>query len=132
MILAKNINKEKQKDFEKIISGLEDVRDGLGKGLDQQIKNTVAYLNLLGFYTTSSCEGHTTETKYPRFPHLHISAPDQPKFRFENEENIRNKIAENYKIEVETIEYGKNKEAGLELDKRLSEQKETEEFKKWS
>ncbi len=32
--------------------------DGMGKGLDEGIKNTVIALNLLGFKTSQSCEGH--------------------------------------------------------------------------
>lgn len=34
------------------------VRDRLGKGIDAGILETVIVLNLLGIYTTQSCEGH--------------------------------------------------------------------------
>ncbi|WP_158043472.1 hypothetical protein [Skermanella pratensis] len=37
------------------------VRDALGKGVDPGIRETVAVLNLLGFRTRQSCEGHVNE-----------------------------------------------------------------------
>jgi hypothetical protein len=37
---------------------LEHIQDGLGKGLDPHIKETVAVLQLLGVHTQASCEGH--------------------------------------------------------------------------
>lgn len=37
---------------------LDSVTDGLGLGLDKDIKETIAALNLLGVNTSASCEGH--------------------------------------------------------------------------
>lgn len=37
---------------------LDNIKDGLGKGIDNGIKETVVALNVLGINTTQSCEGH--------------------------------------------------------------------------
>jgi hypothetical protein len=37
---------------------MDHLQDGLGKGLDTKIRETVAVLQLLGLHTRASCEGH--------------------------------------------------------------------------
>jgi len=53
--------------MEKIIfTNIDDVVDGLGKGIDEGIKATVWHINRLGIQTIQSCEGHI-EKSYSHF-----------------------------------------------------------------
>jgi hypothetical protein len=49
---------EKQRRWDEIAARLERVVDGIGKPIDQGIKEGVLGLNALGINTTGSCEGH--------------------------------------------------------------------------
>lgn len=44
-----------------MLRAVDRVKDALGKGVDPGIRETVAVLNLLGFRTRQSCEGHVDE-----------------------------------------------------------------------
>jgi hypothetical protein len=48
-------------EWEKMPRAVDRVKDALGKGVDPGIRETVAVLNLLGFKTRQSCEGHVNE-----------------------------------------------------------------------
>ncbi len=50
--------------------------DGLGKGIEPGILEQVVYLNLLGFYTTTSCEGHIDSHGYP-FGYIKFGSPQE-------------------------------------------------------
>jgi hypothetical protein len=49
---------EKEVLWRKVAEGVEKITDGLGMEIDPYIKDTVIALNVLGFITTGSCEGH--------------------------------------------------------------------------
>lgn len=51
-------NSEKEKDWEKMANKVDYITDALGLKIDSNIKKTVIVLNLLGFTTSASCEGH--------------------------------------------------------------------------
>ena len=54
---------------------MDDTKDNLGCAIDPGIKAAVVYLNLLGFCTTESCEGHTTHGCYK--PWIQIKNPNE-------------------------------------------------------
>lgn len=60
-------------------AGLEDVADGLGKGLDAGIVESVAALNAVGFETSGSCEGHAG-WGLP-YPWVDVQASGEPEHR---------------------------------------------------
>jgi hypothetical protein len=55
---AKNTRQIKQKTWNDMAAQVDTWVDGLGMGIDPEIKNTVIVLNLLGFKTDASCQGH--------------------------------------------------------------------------
>jgi hypothetical protein len=52
------IQEDKLTVWKQKLSEMDHLQDGLGTGLDQGIKETVAVLQLLGVHTRASCEGH--------------------------------------------------------------------------
>jgi hypothetical protein len=54
-------NSEKEKHWEEMTKKVDSITDGLGLKIDAGIKKTVIVLNLLGFTTKASCEGHLDE-----------------------------------------------------------------------
>ena len=104
--------------------------DGLGYRMDERIKDAVAIFNVMGLTTSASCEGHYDEEGFPA-PWIDVQALDEPKWRFEHEEEIYEKVARKYKIPVEDVLRMRNKKA-WKLAVRLSDrEEETAEFKKW-
>ncbi len=51
-------NPEKEKHWEEMEKKFDSITDGLGLEIDPGIKKTIIVLNLLGFKTNASCEGH--------------------------------------------------------------------------
>lgn len=51
-------NPKKQEQWEKMSKVIDNTADALGNPIDEKIKEVVIVLNLLGFKTTASCEGH--------------------------------------------------------------------------
>jgi hypothetical protein len=60
--------------WEHKLNEMEQLRDGIGKGLDQHIKETVAVLQLFGVHTQHSCEGHLDHGVAA--PWIDIQSPD--------------------------------------------------------
>ncbi len=60
-----NINISKRKLFEEKLEYFSHKTDGLGKEIEPGIIEQVTYLNLLGFHTSASCEGHIDGWAYP-------------------------------------------------------------------
>lgn len=77
----------KKKNYQQTLKGLNKVTDGLGLGIDPKIKKTVALLNLLGFNTSGSCEGHTTPTHGELIPWVDVVVTNK-----QMEEKIRNLV----------------------------------------
>jgi hypothetical protein len=71
---------------------VEQITDGLGKGVDPGIKETVVALMVYGFPTTGSCEGHL-EWGLP-YPWVEIGEPE-PADRQTNEQHKREWVRAN-------------------------------------
>jgi len=56
--MSSKANFEKQQRWQTMEKEIDSITDGLGLGIDPGIKKTVVVLNLLGFKTSQSCEGH--------------------------------------------------------------------------
>ncbi len=79
--------------------------DSCGTEIEEGIKDTLVALRLLGFNTSSSCEGHTEELNSP---YIHIEAPDEPKYRFADQIEIHKKLADKYQLPLEDIDLAIN------------------------
>lgn len=73
---------------------LQDTTDGLGKKIDKQIFDTILYLNVRGFTTTSSCEGHLDRGN--AYPWVEFSLTTDSEFDLLNErkDELRNLLAD--------------------------------------
>jgi hypothetical protein len=108
---------------------LDTITDNEGVPIDDDIKETVAVLNLIGIPTAQSCAGHIMGRL--RYPMILGWAKDRPVERFTNDKDIRCKIASKYHISVDDIEF--NSQATEEYYTIVTKLrlKETKEYKKW-
>ena len=114
-------------------------------GVDPGIRETVATLNLLGFPTTESCEGHVDHGNPAA--RVSIEAPNKPRWRFVGEEEAFQKAAAKYGVTVEEIlenarsKYGEDTlpppnedtlfQAQIEAREQTPVNEETAAFKEW-
>ncbi|MEI6296572.1 MAG: hypothetical protein WCO84_02900 [bacterium] len=127
--------KKKEEAFNKTIKRLDDVVDGIGNSMDQEIKETVTYLLLLGFNTTGSCAGHTTGRSFA-FPYINIAPLDNQQLVYnEARKKITNEICSKYNLtkiqlveEVNTLADEEFIDKLVELDETLGK---TTEYKNW-
>ena len=87
-----SIELEKRNRLQKIREEIENIADFTGRGIDENIKEQVSVLHALGFNTTNSCEGHI-DHGVP-YPFIDIEAPDKPKWRYEGEQELFQKVAQ--------------------------------------
>ena len=144
-IIVKKINTENSVGAEQKEAVIEQKRkeidqfaDVEGKGIDEEIKNTIVALNLAGFPTTQSCHGHCGEIidgkRMEGFgsPWVQIELADRPKERFPNENAIFQKVAQKYGLSIEDLkDMEKNPEPYWEAIKEMSQQEETPEYQEW-
>lgn len=82
----------KQQQWDSVAKEVDSWVDGLGYPIDQGIKETVIVLNLLGFPTRQSCEGHLNHGEASPWIDFAIT---QPEFV-----NLQNQASEFYKVEL--------------------------------
>lgn len=128
---AKRVLKEKNKmsKIEDTKNKVERWRDGLGKGIDKGIKNTVIYLNVLDFPTFQSCEGHVSGG-VPS-PWVAVESLSRPKERFVKEKEAFEKVAQAHKISLDQIKSADNMDAYWEAIRECKQNGETNDFKEW-
>jgi hypothetical protein len=93
-------NPEKATRWEDAMAQVEQAKDRLGKGVDKNIKETVAAFLVNGFPTRGSCEGHLEERfgKIRKIsPYIDVAVVE-PKERFVGESGIRASIAGQFNI----------------------------------
>lgn len=120
---------EKELIWEQKLKELDEAGDLLGNGLDEQIKEVVAVLNLNGFNTNQSCEGHADSGLSA--PWVSIEAPDEPEARFVGENEVYQNVAKRYGITLEDVKKANNEAAWVEANKLMAENEETIEFQAW-
>ena len=73
---------EKQKLWDAKKAEVESWADGLGRGIEANIKDTVIALNLLGYPTLESCEGHKQEdSDHDCYPWVTFEVRKLPQFK---------------------------------------------------
>ncbi len=123
---AKEVAWEKQR------QEIENSADTLGYKIDEQIKESLVAFNLVGLPTSASCEGHVDHGISA--PWIEVSAPNQPEERFFGENEIFQKVAEKYGIQVEDMKRMANPEANRAYWEAVGEascQEETPEYRHW-
>ncbi len=125
---------------------IEGLADGLGMGLDEKIKETVAALQVNGFHTRQSCEGHVNWGCGT--PWVDLTAPGQPAplfgqkgnsiyilNQFNGQEEIYRQVAAHHGITVEELmdreNYGKNQELLREAFLLSHKNGKTAEYEEW-
>jgi len=91
-----NETNPKESELENARLNLENTSDRLGFKIDENIKESVAVLNVSGFNTSQSCEGHVE--RGIAAPWISIAAPNEPEERFEGENEIIKSTARKYQI----------------------------------
>lgn len=106
------------------------IEDAQGEKIDPGIKKIVAALNILGFPTSNSCDGHL-EKGHQMVPWVTISDPDEPDERFVGENNNYKRVAEKYGLPWENVKNNRAWEAYSEAVNSFEAKEETLEFQKW-
>lgn len=132
---------EKELIWEQKRKELEETTDYLGHKIDEGIKEMVIALDMNNLPTHNSCEGHINHG-FP-YPFVEVVAGEEPKWKFEGQEELFKKVVEEKNIllektERESPEWDVNlyEEVENEVGKRLNlknekELVETEKYKEW-
>lgn len=133
-----NISSEREKDTRRkqVLAEerieIDKIVDAVGKGVDEEIKDTIIALNIADFPTKASCQGHYGEDEGGMgAPWVEIAAENEPEERFNNQNAIFQKVAEKYKMPLEEAKRSFNPDAYWEAMKEASKQGETAEYQEW-
>lgn len=111
---------------------IDEIVDAEGRGIDEKIKDAIIALNIAGFPTKASCQGHYGEEGGGMgAPWVEIGAENEPEERFNNQNVIFQRVAEKYKMPIEELKRSFNPDAYWEAMKEASGQGETAEYQAW-
>lgn len=116
------------------IAEVENFKDRLAHPVDKKITEAVAMLQLSGFNTTASCEGHIDEPGLMT-PWIDVGASNEPEYRYKNEQQITDAILSEFGINKDTMLDGETEEAVRAWEKivrTFTHVEETEEYKQWT
>jgi hypothetical protein len=116
---------EKKSRWSEALARIERVKDRLGKGIDENAKETVVAFLVNEFPTQQSCEGHLEERfgKMERIdPYITIGVEDVPE-RYVGEAEIKKKIADQFNIVPEAVDRAENDAADNAYWDYISENK---------
>lgn len=107
---------EKQRRWDESAERIERTADALGRGVDQNIKETVIGLNLLDINTTASCEGHLDHGT--NAPYIDIEAKEVAELenRVKEAGNIENKETESIIEKIKQKNLEERRKALIVLD----------------
>lgn len=105
----------KQQQWDKLAEEVDSWGDGLGYSIDQGIKDTVIVLNVLGFTTRQSCEGHLDHGDVSPWIDFTLNQPEVLA--------LQNQVSEFARVELkEQFQALKIKHPHLSIDERLQTQ----------
>lgn len=132
---------EKELAWEQKRKEVDEITDIVGHKIDEGIKETVVAFDINDLPTHNSCEGHI-DHGFP-YPFVEVTAGEEPRWKYEGQEELFKKVAEEKDIQLEKIERESfqwdvdlYEEVENETGKRLNlkdekELTETEEYKEW-
>lgn len=109
---------------------IDEIGDKLGRGIDEGVKETVVALNMLGFNTTGSCEGHFDRLYLT--PYIDFAAPDRPETTFIGETEVFQRVADKYHIPLEEFRRGQDQEGWWEAFSEAGKNGLTPEFARFT
>ncbi|MDO8231861.1 MAG: hypothetical protein Q7T37_01495 [bacterium] len=98
---------EKEIFWEQKVSRANEIVDGLGKGIDENIKDAIVAFSVHGFTTSASCEGHSGEDPddgNSPFPWIEVSVPE-PEGWEEDEAKRRECYLEELKLQQKMLPF---------------------------
>jgi len=122
-------SKTKEQLLEEKIAVVEKRVDLIGEGMDKQIIQTVAMLNLLELPTSGSCEGHLDHGLAN--PWVDVQATGEVSKKYMHEDEIRQQFAERYNLPISEIGNGTNQEVNNEFWNKLVLDDYTGEYLAW-
>ena len=128
------IGSNKQLLIDAKLKEVREFKDRLGYPVDARIVEAVAMLQLLGLNTAGSCEGHVDEPGRMA-PWVDVEAPNEPEYRYKGEQHITDTILSEFGIDKNTLLDGETDaamQAWEKLNRALSHEEETEEYKQWT
>ncbi|KKT42306.1 MAG: hypothetical protein UW30_C0001G0031 [Candidatus Giovannonibacteria bacterium GW2011_GWA2_44_13b] len=128
-IIESDKRAEKERAWKSRLKELDHITDGLGEGIDENIKEVVAAFSVNGLNTLQSCEGHGKP--YRSTPWVWIEAPDEPDIKYIREKEVLDEVAERYGMPNEDKAWEENEVAWMEASKLLEQNGKTPEFKAW-
>ncbi len=108
---------------------LNETTDLLGLEIEPGIKETVAYLNLLGIETSSSCGGHDEEDS-ASLPYVQGHAKNEPLYRYVGEDEIVKAKLTKYGLKKKN-ELFSNQQAEEEYYSQIDQAEESPEYVEW-
>jgi len=126
---VESVKSQKEIEWDNKQKEIESWGDKQGLGIDEKVKDTVVAFNVVGLPTGESCEGHL-DHGYSA-PWVGVEAPDEPAERFIGQNNIFQKVANEYGLSLEEIKRGENNEAYFKALGEAAENGETPEYDKW-
>ena len=120
---------------------IDEITDIIGHKIDNGIKETVVAFDMNNLPTHNSCEGHI-DNGFP-YPFVEVTAGEEPRWKYEDQEELFKKVAEEKDIQFEKIERESSQwdvnlyeEVENETGKRLNlkgekELVETDGYKEW-
>lgn len=121
---------EKERIWAEKMKRVNEVVDGAGEGIDEEIKEPVVAFNVMGLNTYQSCGGHPEKGKGA--PRVWIEGREEPDNRFMNQKKILQDAVDKLGISVEQLKTDKKYlQDWIDTDKKMEASRETEEWKAW-
>jgi hypothetical protein len=122
-------NQAKQRKWDTFLKKIDITTDNLGMPIDENIKQAIVAMNLLGLRTAGSCQGHVDE--YILFPYIYCEVKGEPKLKYDGERSIRIKIIKKYNIKNWNIVYT-NDEIWNDYWTQVKSLENSNKYKKWA
>jgi len=111
---------------------IDNITDAEGRGIDEEIKDVIVAFNVAEIPTVASCQGgHYGEEAGLGAPWVEIGSLDEPEERFNNQNEIFQRIAKKYGLSFYELKHSHNPNAYWEAMKEASQQGETVEYQTW-
>lgn len=122
--------REKLMRIDEIRKKVEEFADFQGKGLDDGIKESIVSLSVMDIPTSASCEGHPWKGSKSA-PWVEIGDIEEPEERFVDQNKVTQEVADERGLTFEEVKRSYNPDAYWEMQRRVVENEETEEYKAW-